>query len=289
VKLRPLAAAAVLTGMVVAGAGRAGAEGAPVGDGSLRMLDHGRVLPQLSLAQVRALGTVTVRVHDPYEDRAITFTAIPLDRVLDRAFGPGWRRAEEVVLTCLDGYSPSLPARRIADHHAYLAVSRSDRAAFTLDMKEGKARVRTVPLAPYYVVWDSLGDAAIRQEGHHGWAFQLSGLELVDFKARFGALAPPAGAGDKVARGFAAFRIHCLPCHGINGQGGQVGPELNYPANVTEYFARPYLRRWISDPQSLRWNARMPPLGLEGAERERTIDQLIAYLQAMVRRKIAPP
>jgi mono/diheme cytochrome c family protein len=264
---------------------------AGVGDGSLRLVDHGRSRGQLTRAEVLALGTVQVRTFDPYEGREITFTAVPLARLLDRAFGPGWRRADELVLPCLDGYQPSLPARRFAEHRAYLAIARADRREFTLDMPAGRGRTRTVQLGPYYVVWDALGDAVVRGEGHHGWAFALAGLELVDFRTRFGALAPPAGPdpGGQVARGFAAFRVHCLPCHGINGQGGQLGPELNYPANVTEYFAAAFLRRWISDPQSVRWNARMPPLGLEGAVRERTLDELIAYLAAMGRRKIAPP
>jgi hypothetical protein len=73
-------------------------------------------------------------------------------------------------------------------------------------------------------------------------------------------LAPPAGASAAAQRGFGAWRVHCQKCHMLNGDGGEIGPELNWPMNVTEYWQPNMLKRWVLDPASMRLPAKMPPI-----------------------------
>src|SRR5690606_38948041 len=54
-----------------------------------------------------------VRVHDPYEARAVTFLAVPAAELLDERFGHAWREADEVVFACADGYRVGVPVRRL--------------------------------------------------------------------------------------------------------------------------------------------------------------------------------
>ncbi|MHB2017694.1 MAG: c-type cytochrome, partial [Candidatus Xenobia bacterium] len=110
-------------------------------------------------------------------------------------------------------------------------------------------------------------------------------LDLVSYRDRFPALVPPAGSSAAVARGFAAYSTYCVACHTLNGEGGQIGPELNYPVNVTQYWRTEYIRKWINQPTSIRANAKMPPLAAGVPNRSRTIDDIIAYLKAMAHRK----
>jgi len=73
----------------------------------------------------------------------------------------------------------------------------------------------------------------------------------------------------------------------INGDGGNVGPELNYPVNVTEYWKEEWLARFIADPKSIRPNSKMIPFYRDVDNRQAIITSIMAYLKVMANKKIA--
>lgn len=229
-----------------------------------------------------------VKVLDPHQnDDEMIFRALPLPEVLDDAYGSSWRAREAIVFTCRDGYEPTIPVQRVLRHEAFLAVSRADAPQFTL-REHRNGQIKPVELGPFYLIWSNLDDARIRAEGGYGWPYQVVSIDLVSFRSRFGAMAPAATASKEARAGFEAFVIHCSRCHSINGHGGHVGPELNYPANPTEYMKEPWLRKWIDDPTSMRSAPTMPPLNPKLPDRARIIDEIVAYLEAIASHKIKP-
>ncbi|MCP5021394.1 MAG: c-type cytochrome, partial [bacterium] len=66
----------------------------------------------------------------------------------------------------------------------------------------------------------------------------------------------------------------CFGCHSVQGGGGVQGPALD---GVSERFDDEYLRKWISDPQSVKPGTTMPPLGIEGAD----LDAVVEYLNTL--------
>lgn len=228
-----------------------------------------------------------VRVHEPYESREMVFEALPFDRVLDAVYTRAWRAEEELLFTCRDGYQPTVPVARVLAHRAWLAFARADRADFSIDKTES-GRVQRIDLGPFYLVWENLDDAAIRQEADYGWPYQLVGIDLIRSRDHFPRMTPPPGASPEVRAGFAAFRIHCSRCHPLNGEGGRIGPELNGPAPLVEIRDGDFLRAWIEDPARIRPGSRMPPLNPALPERARTLDAIIAYLRAMAVARAGP-
>jgi mono/diheme cytochrome c family protein len=226
-------------------------------------------------------------VLEPYEHEQVAFTALPLEQVLDEAYGPSWRTHEAILFTCLDGYEPTIPVRRVLEHRAFLAIDRPGDAGFTV-LKDEEGTSKRIDLGPFYVVWENLDNARVRNEGDYGWPYQVVRIDLVSFRSRFREMAPPPKAGEEIAAGFDAFVAHCSKCHTINGHGGAIGPELNYPASPTEYMKDEWLRKWIDDPTSMRRAPRMPPLNRELPDRARIIDEIVAYLDVMASHKIAP-
>jgi mono/diheme cytochrome c family protein len=224
-----------------------------------------------------------VRVRDPYENREVEFRAIPAVPVLDATLGTAWREAGDVEFECSDGYRASIPSARFLAHQAFFAFARTDRGEFRLVKPVGTQAVDT-DLAPLYLVWSNLDDEVVRSEGDWGWPYQIVAIRAASASSRFSRIAPGAAASPGVQRGFGAFRKWCSSCHAINGVGGTVGPELNEPVSVTTYMAPGWLRRWISDPQSVRRDTEMPGLQKDVPDRERTIDDLIEYLTS-----VAPP
>jgi mono/diheme cytochrome c family protein len=242
---------------------------------------HGQPVASLDLAALEKLARpATVRIHEPYEDRAAAFQALPFADLLDAVYGPAWRGEEELLFTCRDGYQPTVPVARAIEHRAWLAFAREGQPAFTIWKLESGAR-RHVELAPFYLVWENLEDPVVRQEGDYGWPYQLVGVDLIRTRERFPGMAPPPGAGPDVVAGFAAFRVHCSRCHRLNGEGGAIGPELNGAASPLALRERAWLRAWIAEPGRILPTARMEPLNPALPQRERTIDEILAYLEAM--------
>ncbi len=236
--------------------------------------------------ELEALGKpVDVSVLEPHEQKALTFKALPLDVVLDKTYGPEWRKQEELLFTCADGYQPSIPVALLRDHKAYLAVGmKSGPFSITNHLQNDEK----VDLSPAYLIWDNLKDPVIRSHGASVWPYQVVSLEFVTFAAKFAAMAPPERSSPDVIQGFLTFRHSCQSCHRINGQGGEKSIELNYPMNVTEYYKPDFLVKWISNPQSVRYGTLMPPLSTETPDRDHVIKQIIAYLEAMKMKKIPP-
>ncbi len=219
----------------------------------------------------------TVRVWDPFEQAEVAFEALPLLPVLDAGLGQGWRQRKDLLFVAKDGYTAPLPVARLLARKAWLAVAKAGGQPLVLRPKAGG----TIEAGPYYVLWDSLGDAELRAEGDHGWPFQTVRIELADLAQRWPRLQLPPTATAAEQRGAAVFTGWCLPCHAIGGQGGGVGPELADPIGVVHVWQRPWLAAWIDDPAKVRRGAKMPAPPLPAGDRHQHIADVIAYLQAV--------
>lgn len=262
--------------------GRADAAPEPaVNRTQLEFKRHGEVTATLDrkhlLARVKA---ESVRVREPYEDRTVEFSALPLAAVLDSIYSPSWRQEQELLFTCRDGYQPTVPVKRVLDHEAWLAFARPGSDSFSI-LKRESGEMRNVDLGPYYVVWSNLDDSKILQEGDYGWPYQVVAIDLIDRHERFRKMTPPNDASAEVIAGFDAFRIHCSKCHPVNGEGGAIGPELNPAPGSGEYYDAGWLKTWIEEPTKIRPNTRMPALNPNLPRRARVADEIVAYLEAM--------
>lgn len=212
--------------------------------------------------------------------RAMRYRALPLAELL-----PGVKPGDHLQAVADDGFAAELSAAALLDapgSRAWLAVE--DPAAPWPPLgKAGRSA------GPFYLVWSN---PAAEQIGPEQWPFRMVRLRvLASVAERFPAMRPdPAlAADDPVNLGFAQFQKHCLACHRLNKQGDAAfGPDLNLPYNPTEYLRADLLRRYIRDPQALRYwpQGRMPGFD-EAALSEAQLDQLLAYLRHMAGRKVA--
>ncbi len=246
--------------------------------------NHGKVLKTLNLIQMEKLSpSQIVTVDDPNEKTKIKFRAIALNALLNEIYGRSWAKDEEMLFTCLDGYQPSLPVAQFisseGEGEAFLAFERIGSKNLIIENKtEGGKKIAA---GPFYLVWNKSVDGS-------SWPYQLTTFDLTTFIEHSPKLAPPENSSAKAKRGFLAFRKNCALCHAMNGDGAHIGPELNYPVNVTEYYKISFLKKWIDNPASIRLRSHMPALHSDIANRTETIDEIVAYLQSMVHRKIKP-
>lgn len=252
----------------------------------LRFSVRGKPVTQMSMAELKQKLPVTeIAVWEPHEDKTVIYEGFAISKLLAAVYGDGWNEIDEVLFTCVDGYQPVLPMDRFTRHAGYLVYRRQDQAVFNVQNRFQSEK--DVPLGPFYLVWDNLNSAELRADGANGWPYQVVGIDLVNFVDRFPRLSPPEGASAQARKGFVAFRENCMACHTVNGEGGGKAPELNYPVSVTEYVPDVWLRKWIMDPRSVRYNATMPAFATH-PKPDALIDDVLAYLKTMVGHKQKP-
>lgn len=219
-----------------------------------------------------------IKLFDPVYNNEKSFEGVSLLQLLKAAGYKPSQAADEVVLTASDGYAPSMPLQLLLDDQAVLVFAESGKKDFDFELvPQGKAMVSP---APFYLVWKQ-GKAV---EKTRPWPYQLVKLELVSFQQRYPKLYPTNATQNSAAyQGFLLFKQSCISCHSINLQGGELGPELNAPKNVTEYWTEAHLKAFIPNASGYRYKSKMPTFPQLSSQ---DIDHLVAYLKHMKDYKI---
>ena len=234
-----------------------------------------------SLANAAGMVSVDVEIaDDPVYGTAKRYRGIPLEDVLSLIADIDRYEAEGAlaVFEAADGYVATMALHTARAGGGVIATR-------DLDAPSGntwiplKQHGGTVTPAPLYLVWP--GVAA--DDWSYVWPYQLVDIAIKPFAAQYGAAVPGTDEA-AVRRGFDVARVHCLKCHSVNLAGGDLGPELNVPMSVTEYWRPEALPAFIADPLSFRAGARMPVFAgtLDGDE----IADVLAYLAFMAGYKV---
>lgn len=173
----------------------------------------------------------------------------------------------KIIFECIDGYKPEMPLELFLKANPYLAFEDVDAPKGTKwgpILKDGNE----MNAEPFYIVYTSVSE----KDTSYKWPYNLvkiyleplnkSTLELFPLKNR------------KLQSGYTLFKNHCLTCHSINGIGGTMGPELNYPKSVTEYWKENELVDYIVNPASFRNRTKMPTLGITKQQSQEIVDYL---------------
>jgi len=216
---------------------------------------------------------IVVSKDDQYGKRK-RFKAMALGPILDKTLGQQEVRGSEVLMRALDGYVISISGARLYDGDAWLAFDDADTPGF-----EAIGNKQVNP-GPYYLIWPKDDQHDLVQ-----WPrpYQMSSIVIATYASRFPHTVPESDDA-LVQAGFQIFKSLCIHCHAINRDGGRVGPELNVPKSVTEYWSEENLRAYILNPQTFRYG-NMPP---NPQLSERDLDGILAYLKHMGGHKFEP-
>lgn len=236
-------------------------------------------LLEINLAHVEEEGalaaaeTITV-AYDPVFKRAKKYEAIPLKPYLEKLITTQSLDANntEIIFLCKDGYNPSMTLAKVMENEPYLAIK-------DLEAEAGKNWTDTLKgkWSPYYLVWTN------HSEGAKGFSWPY-GLKILQFKTSAEAYKAAMPSDENQLAGFELYKTKCMKCHSVNKVGGVMGPEMNIPKNITEYWQTKDIKAFVKNPYAYRYNSKMPPVAdLQDEE----IDLIIDYLVYMKTYKIS--
>ncbi len=219
---------------------------------------------------------VVIVKPDPVYHKNKRFNALPLKDIFEKYSLIKRMNAADlkVVFECEDGYKPEMPLEKLLSAKAYLAVSDTDAPkgrAWEILMKNGKE----TKMEPFYVVYEGVSADDIAYK----WPYNLVKIHFAPLHENDAALQPKDEAA---LAGYELFKNRCQTCHSINKIGGKMGPELNYPKSVTEYWKTDDLKAFIQNPAAYRNEVKMPNLGIKPEE----ATEIVKYLSYMSEHKM---
>lgn len=235
-------------------------------------------LLEINLAHAQEEGALatpeTIEISfDPVFKRAKKYTAIPLKPYLEQLITASNLDTAntEIIFLCKDGYNPGMALNKVLQNEPYLAIRdmEAPKGQNWMDTLQGKWN-------PFYLVWTN------HSQGAKGYAWPY-GLAHLQFKASDAAYQAAFPTDEKRILGFKLYKEKCMKCHSMNMVGGIMGPEMNVPKNITEYWQIEDIKAFVKNPYAYRYNSKMPPVAnLKEAE----LDQILDYISYMKVQKI---
>ncbi|OOG72710.1 cytochrome c family protein [Flavobacterium sp. A45] len=179
-----------------------------------------------------------------------------------------------IVFECIDGYKPEMPLELFLKTNSFLAFKDVD-APKDSNWEKIIKNGNEMNADPFYLVYTT----APTEGQEYKWPYNVIKFRFESKSKNIEALQPKDD--QKAMKGFALYQKHCITCHAINGIGGEMGPELNYPKSVTEYWKENELVDYIIDPASFRHKVKMPKLGITKQESQ----EIVGYLKYMSEKK----
>ncbi|MFC7286575.1 c-type cytochrome [Herminiimonas glaciei] len=220
-----------------------------------------------------ALRTISIPADVSYK-KPMQYRALPLLSILRDI-----SQVDTLQFKAADGFVANIPALSFrGGAEAWLAIEVPQTPWPAL--KEGGPSA-----GPFYLVWLAPEKSHITQEQ---WPYQIAVIsDVTPLHSRYPQIKPNAAVDSAAWRGMQVYATQCASCHRINGGGdAAVGPDLNRPANPTEYFHDTYLRKYLRDPAAVRsWPGMTMPGFADGVMSEAQMDDLLAYLRQMALQK----
>jgi cytochrome c2 len=173
----------------------------------------------------------------------------------------------KIVFECIDGYKPEMPLELFLNANPYLAFEDVD-APKGAQWEPIIKNENEMNAAPFYIVYPSVSE----KYSQYKWPYNLVKIYLEPLNQSTKELFPAKNKALEL--GYTLFTNKCLTCHAINGIGGTMGPELNYPKSVTEYWKENELVDYIVNPASFRNKVKMPTLGISKQQSQEIVDYL---------------
>ncbi len=229
----------------------------------------------IDLTKLQQLGDTVPIKYDAFFKTAKKYIGFSLQLLVDSIITVNKFDTTDAVAVfeCVDGYRPTMPISLVLGNKKGFIATRD------LDALAGKNWIDSLDkkMKPFYLVWQDVP----KDDHRFMWPYGLYAMRLVSAGTAFKDVYP-FDAPEMVA-GFQLFNQNCMKCHSVNKVGGVMGPEMNVPKNITEYWTDENIIAFAKNPQSFRYRSMMAPVsGVSDEEFKNILD----YLKYIAKHKI---
>ncbi|MNR88161.1 Cytochrome c [compost metagenome] len=239
----------------------------------LRIGKQQQTLTRSDLLKHPALRTISIPADVSYK-RAMEYKALPLSAILRDI-----SQVDTLQFQASDGFVANIPAQLFrGGAEPWLAIELPQ--APWPALKSGGASA-----GPFYLVWLAPAKGPVTQEQ---WPYQIAAISgVAPLHTRYPQIKPNATVDSAAYRGMQVYATQCASCHQVNGGGdAAIGPDLNQPANPTEYFHEAFLKKYLRNPAAVRsWSGMTMPGFSDTVMSDAQLDDLLAYLRQMAQQK----
>ncbi len=205
--------------------------------------------------------------------RIETFYGFSMDNIIHSFWSDVKEANNFVQIECHDGYVAYIEARKFRTNKSYIAYKIKGSSSFvTIDGYQKKI----VELGKFYLVWkESYKKGADTRRRHH-WPWAIKSIKIINELPN--SIKPLKTADVDTNWGYLNFVKQCLTCHQINGFGGEIGPDLMISENWKKQNDK-WIMKYISDPQSINKDSKMPRFPKYIDIREVRIRNIVLYLR----------
>jgi|CXWL01.1.fsa_nt_gi mono/diheme cytochrome c family protein len=207
----------------------------------------------------------------------VEYLGYPASQVFDLLFGPSWKDQDaDIEFRALDGYVSRIEISRFKQYRAYFVFGIKDKTEFIADNLGQNEK--SIPLGPYYLIWDNINAPQLVAEGAADWPYQVNQISIS--KTRKQALLPGALSQTYIEHSNLTQR-HCLTCHQVNGYGGDKWA-INLASHIKTMKENTF-KLWVLNPGAQNPGTTMPPLldAMPEAERQAIAEKIYQYLLAL--------
>lgn len=206
-------------------------------------------------------------------NRIEIFYAFSMDNIFHKFWKTIQQRNNFVKVECSDGYVAYIEASKFRANQSFLAFAKKGSHAFTT---MGPSKDKAINLGNFFLVWKESYKKGRATRRRHHWPWKVEKISLIDELPD--SIKPTTDSSINTNWGYLNYVKQCLPCHSLNGFGGNIGPDLMTYSNWKTKSDK-WLKKFISHPKKIDPDSRMPPFPTKIDIRETRINNIVLYLR----------
>jgi mono/diheme cytochrome c family protein len=212
----------------------------------------GKASGTLKIDEIKKMRTLEIEFYNSVTKRAELYRGVSTLAIIEKFF-PDSQNLVEVSFVSENGFRSYVEMDRLRSTSSILAFERADGDKFVRYSQKEKV---LVPLGPLYLVWDLKGMAP-QERLSHSSVYQIKSLNLETSKSEFGF--KESSVDESVYLGLQSYRAHCISCHAIGSEGGDVSFDL-MKRKTLQSKGGEYVAKYILNPVAMNPKTKMLPL-----------------------------
>lgn len=145
--------------------------------GKFEFYKNNQILRKASRERLtRFIAEREIKIFEPQTQKELTMKGHDFKTVMDKIYGPSWKNAKSLLVTCKDGYQPVIQIETLITGNPFLVYEIVNYPSFAF-----KKADKEILLGPAYLVWSDTftQPELLKHLGQGNWPYQITRFNLL--------------------------------------------------------------------------------------------------------------